>query len=105
MPRSPPRRSCAMSRLPHRPGFLLLVLFALTGLAACGSPSAPAATPKGTAPPVAGEFVGVTDSGDAIGLSTNGQQLIAYACDGTTTHATTFSVWFKGAVSHNTVSL
>jgi hypothetical protein len=68
-----------LNRLHYRPGFLLIVLFALTGLAACGSPSAPAATPKDTAPPVAGEFVGVTNRVDAIGLSTNGQQLIAYA--------------------------
>jgi hypothetical protein len=95
-----------MRHLKHSPGLILAVLFALTLLAGCsGSASAPAATPTSTAPPVAGEFVGVTNKVDAIGLSTNGQQLIAYACDGTTTHALTFSVWFKGAVSHNAVSL
>ena len=95
-----------MNNLKRSPILILALLFALTGLAACGgSASAPAATPTITAPPVAGEFVGVTNSGDAIGLSTNGQQLIAYACDGTTKHAITFSVWFKGAVSHNAVSL
>ena len=95
-----------MNNLKRSPILILAVLLALTGLAACsGSASAPAATPTSTAPPVAGEFVGVTNSVDAIGLSTNGQQLIAYACDGTTKHAITFSVWFKGAVSHNAVSL
>ena len=95
-----------MNNLKRSPILILVVLLALTGLASCGgSASAPAATPTITAPPVAGEFVGVTNSGDAIGLSTNGQQLIAYACDGTTTHVITFSVWFKGAVSHNAVSL
>lgn len=95
-----------MNNQKRSPIFILAVLLALTGLAACGgSASTPAATPTITAPPVVGEFVGVTNSADAIGLSTNGQQLIAYACDGTTTHAITFSVWFKGAVSHNAVSL
>ena len=80
-----------MRHLKHSPGLILAVLFALTLLAGCsGSASAPAATPTSIAPPVAGEFVGVTNNVDRIALSTNGQQLIAYACDGTTTHATTF---------------
>src|SRR5579863_1036030 len=83
------------------------VLFAFTMfLSACGgSASNPAATSTSTAPSVAAEFVGVTDQGDAIGLSTNGRQLIAYACDGTPTNGITFAVWFKGAVSDNAVNL
>ncbi len=94
-----------MKHLKHSPGLILIVLFALTWLTACGGSASVPATPTITAPPVAGEFVGVTSSGDAIGLSTNGQQLVAYTCDGTTTHAISFSAWFKGAVSHNAVSL
>ena len=95
-----------MKHLKHSPGLILIVLFALTGLAACGgSASAPAATPTSTVASVAGDFVGVTNNGDGITLSTNGQQLLAYACDGTATHAITFSVWFQGAVSHNAVNL
>ena len=67
-----------MNNLKRSPILILAVLLALIGLAACGgSASAAVATPTITAPPVAGEFVGVTNSADAIGLSTNGQQLIA----------------------------
>jgi hypothetical protein len=94
-----------MCRLQHHPGFLLIVLFALTGLAACGSPSAPAATPTSTAPSLAGDFVGVTNGADGIALSTNGQQLLAYACDGPPSRAVTYAVWFKGTVSHNAANL
>ena len=93
------KADCGMNNLKRSPILVLAILLALTGLAACGSSASAPATP------VAGEFVGVNNNGDAIGLSTNGQQLIAYACDGTTTHAITFSVWFKGAVSHNAISL
>lgn len=95
-----------MKHLKHSPGLILIVLFALTGLAACGgSASPPAATPTSTVASVAGDFVEVTNNVDGIALSTNGQQLLAYACDGTATHAITFSVWFQGAVSHNAVNL
>jgi hypothetical protein len=92
-----------MRHLKLSPGLILAVLFALTLLSACGgSASAPAATPTSTAVSVAGEFVGVTNSADAIAISTNGQQLVAYACDGypKQTHAPTYAVWFQGAVSH-----
>jgi hypothetical protein len=87
-----------MNTLKRSSLLILAILFALTALAACGGG---ASTPA----PVAGEFVGVTNQVDAIGLSTNGRQLIAYVCDGSTTHAITYAVWFKGAVSHNAVSL
>lgn len=95
-----------MRHLKPSPGLILAVLLALILLSACGaSASAPTAIPTVSTPPVAGEFVGVTNNADAIGLSTNGQQIIAYACDGTATHAVTFAVWFKGAVNHNAVDL
>ena len=97
-----------MQHLRHSPGLILIVLVALFGLAACGSSaSAPAATPPSITTPVAGEFVGITNKVDAIGISTNGQQLIAYACDGYAKqkHTPTYAVWFKGAVSHNAADL
>jgi hypothetical protein len=95
-----------MNPLKRSPVLILIVLVALTGLAACGgSAFAPAATSTSTVSPVAGDFVGVTNNVDSIALSTNGQQLLAYAYDGTATHTITFSVWFKGAVSYNAVNL
>jgi len=96
-----------MKHLVHGPGLILIALVAVLGLSACGkaAPAPPAATPASTAASIAGDFVGKAGQVDAIGLSTNGQRLIAYACDGTATRAATFAVWFKGAVSHNAASL
>ena len=97
-----------MKHLKRSTILILAVLLALILVSACGgSASAPAATPTITAASVAGEFVGVTNSAPAIAISTNGQQLIAYACDGypKQKHAPTFAVWFKGAVSHNAANV
>jgi len=96
-----------MKHLEHSPGLILVALVALLGLSACGSHASapPAATPASTAASIAGDFAGKAGQVDAIGLSTDGHQLIAYACDGSPTHATTFAVWFKGAVSHNAAHL
>jgi len=97
-----------MNRLKRSPILILIVLVALTLLSACGgSTTAPAATPTITAAPIAGDFVTVNKNADAIVISTNGQQLIAYACDGypKQKHAITYAVWFKGAVSHNAANL
>jgi len=96
-----------MKHLEHGPGLILIALVAILGLSACGkaAPAPPAATPASTAASIAGDFVGRAGQADAIGLSTNGQRLIAYACDGTATRAATFAVWFKGAVSHNAASV
>lgn len=96
-----------MRHLDHSPGLILVAaLVALLGLSACGSsaPAPPAAAPASTAASIAGDFVGKSGQVDAIALSTNGQ-LIAYICNGTATHAATFAVWFKGAVSHNAASV
>jgi len=91
----------------HSPGLVLVALVALLGLSACGSHASapPAATTASTAASIAGDFVGKAGQVDAIGLSTNGHQLIAYTCNGTAKHAATFAVWFKGAVSHNAANL
>jgi len=91
----------------HSPGLILVALVALLGLSACGSHASapPAATPTSTAASIAGDFAGKASQVDAVGLSTDGHQLIAYTCDGSATHATTFAVWFKGAVSHNAAHL
>jgi len=93
-----------MKHLKHSPG---LILLALLGLSACGSHASapPAATPTSTAASIAGDFAGKANQVDAVGLSTDGHQLIAYTCDGSATHATTFAVWFKGAVGHNAAHL
>ena len=83
-----------MKHLDHAPGLILVALVALLGLSACGSHASapPAATSASTAAAIAGDFAGKAGQVDAIGLSTDGHQLIAYTCDGTTTHAATFAV-------------
>ena len=73
--------------------FLLLALPLL--LVACGSPSA---TGTPTSPPTAlvkGEFVGDAGQLAGIGLSTNGQQVIAYLCNGDDQHVS-LAEWFSG---------
>jgi hypothetical protein len=99
-----------MSYLKRRTALILALLVALAVvLAACGGSTAspaPAASPTpAPASSVAGDFVGVANSVDFIAISSNGQQIVAYACDGSAGHPITFAVWFKGAVSHNMVNL
>jgi hypothetical protein len=88
-----------MRHLKHRTGLCLVLPLALTLLlAACGSPP-PAATPT----LAKGEFTESLSLGD-FGLSTNGQQVIAYLCDGTAVHLS-LAEWFKGTVTNQTIDL
>ncbi len=66
---------------------LLMLLAACGGTASSATHAASSAAPTATAAAVVkGEFVG--DAGDLVGiaLSTNGRQVIAYLCDGTSRH-------------------
>jgi len=51
-----------------------------------------------------GEFVGDVDHLAGIGLSTNGQQVIAYLCNGTDQHVS-LAEWFKGPVTNKTIDI
>ncbi len=89
-------------------GGMLLTLLGTSILAACGSSttsSAPSPTSAPTAK-VTGEFVARDLTAHTwVGLSTDGQQVTAYACDGDDEHPITFAQWFKGNVTNNTVDL
>jgi hypothetical protein len=92
-------------------GGLLLTLLGTSILAACGG-STPSSAPGPTSAPatkVSGEFAAqyAPDVGAHIyvGLSTDGQQVIAYACDGDLDRPITFAQWFKGSVTNNSVNL
>ena len=94
-----------MRNMKRRTGLFLALLLALVMLlAACGS-DASSATPTPTTPTlVKGEFVGDVGTLGGFGLSTDGQQLIAYLCDGTTTHLS-LAEWFKGSVTNNSIDI
>ena len=89
-------------------GGMLLTLLGASILAACGG-STPSSAPSPTSAPatkVAGEFAaGSKNDHTWVGLSTDGQQVTAYACDGDETHPITFAQWFKGPVTNNMVDL
>ena len=97
-----------MKRKTRNTSFITAILLLLTLLlAACGgstSSSTPTTTPT-TTPDVKGDFAGVTNSFDFISLSTDGPVLVAYACDGTSTHHIMVAQWFKGVVTNNVVNL
>ena len=78
---------------PKRSICLLLLLALPLPLVACGGPSA--STPTAL---VKGEFVGDAGQLAGIGLSTNGQQVIAYLCNGDDKHIS-LAEWFKGPVT------
>lgn len=88
-----------MRNLKRSTGLFLALFLALTMLlAACGS------TPSSATPtPVKGEFVEVLSLG-GFALSTDGQQVIAYLCDGTPVHLS-LAEWFKGTVTNNTIDI
>lgn len=93
-----------MKHLKRNTGLILALLLVLTmGLSACGS-TASSVTPTATAPTlVKGEFVGNPSLG-AFALSTDGQQVIAYLCDGTVAHLSV-AEWFKGTVTKNRIDI
>lgn len=88
-----------MSTLKRVTGLCLTLLLALPLLlAACGSTPATASPTR-----VRGEFTQVLSLGD-FALSTDGQQVIAYLCDGTAVHLS-MAEWFKGSVTQQTIDL
>jgi len=84
---------------------VLIVAFSLF-LAACGgtaSSSSVTHTPT-TAALVKGEFVGDAGQLAGIALSTNGRQVIAYLCDGTSQHVS-LAQWFQGPVTSTGIDI
>jgi len=81
-------------------------------LAACGSTaSSSSVTHTPTAAPTAaaaalvkGEFVGDAGQLAGIALSTNGQQVIAYLCNGSYQHVS-LAEWFKGPVTSSGIDI
>jgi len=89
-------------------GSMLLTLLGSSILAACGG-STTSSAPSPTAAPtskVRGDFLGIDPTAHTwVGLSTDGQQVTAYTCDGDDEHHITFAQWFKGNVANNSVNL
>lgn len=80
----------------------LLALILL--LAACGSTPSSITPTATTAALTKGEFVGDADPLAGIGLSTDGQQVIAYLCNGTDQHVS-LAEWFKGPVTNQSIDI
>lgn len=87
---------------PKRNTLLILVLTIL--LAACGSTLSTVTPTSTTTALVKGEFVGDADPLAGIGLSTDGQRVIAYLCNGTDHHVS-LAEWFKGPVTNQSIDL
>jgi hypothetical protein len=89
-------------------GGMLFWLLGTSLLAACGG-STTSSAPNSTSAPTAkvtGEFVARDLTAHTwVGLSTDGQQVTAYACDGDDEHPITFAQWFTGNVTNNRVDL
>ena len=84
---------------------LILVLFLGLAvlLAACGSTPSSVAPSATTTSLVKGEFVENLSLG-GFALSTDGQHVIAYLCNGTVAHLS-LAEWFKGTVTKNTIDI
>ena len=91
-----------MNHLKRRPAFLILALTLL--LAACGSTPSSVTPTATTGALTKGEFVGDADPLAGIGLSTDGQQVIAYLCNGTD-HQVSLAEWFKGPVTNKSIDI
>jgi len=90
----------------------VLTMAVILLLAACGSTaSSSSVTHTPTAAPTAaaaalvkGEFVGDAGQLAGIALSTNGQQVIAYLCNGSYQHVS-LAEWFKGPVTSSGIDI
>ena len=80
--------------MPRPRASALILVFAVL-LGACSGPL-PRVAPASA--PAKGEFVGQAGTLGAIGISTDGQQVIAYLCDGADRQVTV-AEWFKGPVT------
>jgi hypothetical protein len=104
-----PEGHIAVTHLNRSPVLIVTLIFLL---AACGSTaSSSSATQTPTAAPTAtaatlvkGEFVGDAGRLAGIALSTNGQQVIAYLCDGNAQYLS-LAEWFKGPVTSSGIDI
>ena len=81
-----------------------MLLAALGVLLVGGGGAASAATTTASAALVKGEFIGQAGHLADIGLSTNGKQVIAYLCDGTSRRVS-LAQWFKGSVTKQGINI
>ena len=94
-----------MKTLKRSTRLILSLFFVFTLLlAADDRATASGMTTSPTALPVNGEFVGHIGSLADFGLSTDGQTVIAYLCDGTDVQLS-LAEWFKGPVTNNSVDI
>jgi hypothetical protein len=84
-----------MTRLKRNP--ILILAFTIL-LAACGSTASSVTPTATTAAGVKGEFVGDAGQLAGIAFSTNGQQVMAYLCNGDD-KSISLAEWFKGPVT------
>ncbi len=82
----------------------MLILSLAILLVACGSMPSSVLPTATTAALMKGEFVGDASNLAGIALSTNGQRVIAYVCDGTDKHIS-LAEWFSGPVTNNGIDL
>jgi hypothetical protein len=94
-----------MTYLKSSPVLIVAVILLLAACGSTGSSSAVARTPTATAAAlVKGEFVGDAGSLAGIALSTNGQQVIAYLCNGDAQHLS-LAEWFNGPVTSTGIDI
>ncbi len=87
-----------MKTLKRSTRLILALFFVFTLLLATYGRTAASGTP------VNGEFVGHVGTLVDFGLSTDGQNVIAYLCDGTNVQQT-LAEWFKGTVTNNSIDI
>jgi hypothetical protein len=81
-----------------RPGRLAtaLAVVAIVAMAACGGSQAPAASQAG-GPGAGGDYVADgLDLNASVAISTDGQHVLAFTCDGAPGRTPTFAQWFSG---------
>ena len=94
-----------MTYLKRSPVLIVALILLLAACGSSGSSPTVARTPATTAAAlVKGEFVGDAGSLAGIALSTNGQQVIAYLCNGDARHLS-LAEWFKGPVTSNGIDI
>lgn len=82
-------------------GVLIAALLVSGLLVACGGTTSSNSTTN-----IQGDYVALLSDGHTrVALSTDGTKMVAYASDGDDSHSPTFSQWFRGSVTDDSVDL